>query len=41
MVYLTEAECTAISGLSHTLGKGKSELIRCAIDEFINRPIQE
>ncbi|MFY8217070.1 MAG: ribbon-helix-helix protein, CopG family [Chthoniobacterales bacterium] len=36
-VYLTEDESSAITRLSSALGHGKSELIRQAIDEFIDR----
>jgi len=36
-VYLTEEESSAITRLSRALGHGKSELIRQAIDEFIDR----
>jgi len=36
-IYLTEKENTAISRLSRSLGHGKSELIRQAVDEFIER----
>lgn len=36
-IYLTENEHRNISRLSHILKQGKSELIRCAIDEFIER----
>lgn len=36
-IYLTEEEISAISRLSSVLGHGKSELIRQAIDEFIDR----
>ena len=36
-IYLTEKENSAISRLSRSLGHGKSELIRHALDEFIAR----
>lgn len=36
-IYLTEEENSAIASLSKALGHGKSELIRQAIDEFIDR----
>jgi metal-responsive CopG/Arc/MetJ family transcriptional regulator len=36
-IYLTEDENTAISRLSAVSGHGKSEIIRQAIDEFIQR----
>ncbi|HLB34389.1 MAG: hypothetical protein A3F67_03690 [Verrucomicrobia bacterium RIFCSPHIGHO2_12_FULL_41_10] len=36
-VYLTKNESEAISRLSYILQQGKSELIRTAIDEFIER----
>ena len=36
-IYLTDDENSAISRLSNVLGHRKSELIRQAIDEFIER----
>ena len=36
-IYLTDDENTAISRLSSDSGQGKSEVIRQAIDEFIER----
>jgi hypothetical protein len=36
-IYLTEKENSALARLARTLGQGKSELIRQAIDEFIGR----
>ena len=36
-IYLTEKENSAIHRLSRSLGHGKSELIRHAVDEFIAR----
>jgi len=36
-IYLTEQESTSIARLSEVLGHGKSEIIRQAIDEFIQR----
>jgi metal-responsive CopG/Arc/MetJ family transcriptional regulator len=36
-IYLTEQENAAIAYLSKKLGNGKSEIIRQAIDEFIER----
>jgi hypothetical protein len=36
-IYLTEEENTAISRLSKVLGGGKSQIIRQAIDEFIQK----
>jgi Arc/MetJ-type ribon-helix-helix transcriptional regulator len=36
-IYLTEEENTAIARLSQSHGRGKSEVIRQAIDEFIQR----
>ena len=36
-IYLTEKENAAIDRLSHSLGHGKSELIRNAVDEYIAR----
>ncbi|MEX1118740.1 MAG: ribbon-helix-helix domain-containing protein, partial [Terrimicrobiaceae bacterium] len=36
-VYLTEEESTSLARISKSLGHGKSEVIRQAIDEFIDR----
>jgi predicted DNA-binding protein len=36
-IYLTELENNAISRLSKSLGGGKSQIIRQAIDEFIEK----
>ncbi len=34
-IYLTASQNQALSHLSHVLHQGKSELIRCAINEFL------
>lgn len=36
-IYLSEEESSAIARLAAVFGKGKSEVIRTAIDEFIER----
>lgn len=36
-IYLTSSQNQGLSRLSHILHQGKSELIRCAIDEFLSR----
>jgi len=36
-IYLTEEENSALARLARSLGQGKSELIREAVDEFIGR----
>ena len=36
-IYLTKSTSETITRLSHALQQGKSELIRSAIDEFIER----
>lgn len=36
-IYLTEEENSALARMARSLGQGKSELIRQAVDEFIGR----
>ncbi|MBM3856954.1 MAG: CopG family transcriptional regulator [Verrucomicrobia bacterium] len=36
-IYLTTSQNQSLARLAHLLDQGKSELIRCAIDEFLSR----
>lgn len=40
-IYLTEPEQRSLRSLSKTTGQNQSELIRCAIDEFLSKSSKE